>query len=230
MSSFDNIKVLTFAKGNFTESQDILTKQLKSIGINNLIVKTDDDLPNDFKTEFSNLLNQKKGYGYCIWKPYIIINELNKLNDGEILVYIDSTDFPEQLFFDIVTHHFEKNDILLVNRGYNNGEWTKRDCFILMDCDEAKYHNHIQLEAGLIGFKKTDFNLELLNEWFKFAKNENILTFIPNICGQSNLPNFREHRYDQSILTNLSIKHNLQSVKFPTHVIKYNFNQPQIYG
>jgi hypothetical protein len=230
MLSFDKIKVLTFAKGNFIESQNTLIKQLESIGISNIIIKTDNDLPVKFKSDFLNLLNQTKGYGYCIWKPYIIIDELNKLNDDEVLIYIDSTDFPEKLLFEIAISHFNKNDLLLVNRGYNHGEWTKRDCFILMNCDEPKYYNHVQLEAGLIGLKKTNFNLTLLNEWFEYSKNENILTFIPNNCGQPNLPNFKEHRYDQSILTNLSIKYNLQSVKFPTHVIKYNYNQPQIYG
>ena len=99
-----------------------------------------------------------------------------------------------------------------------------------MGCDEKKYHDHVQLEAGVLGLKKTKFTKNLISEWFEYAKNKNILTEIPNIGGQPNLPTFREHRYDQSILTNLSIKYNLNSFRFPLHVIKYNYNQPHIYG
>jgi hypothetical protein len=155
---------------------------------------------------------------------------LEKLNEDEILIYIDSTDLPEKIFFDIVLDHFNKKDLLLINRGYNHGEWTKRDCFILMDCDNNKYYESVQLEAGIIGLKKTEFNTNLIKEWFEFMKNEKILTDIPNTCGQPNLPNFVDHRHDQSILTNLSIKYNLNSFNYPNYVIKYNFNQPRVYG
>ena len=152
------------------------------------------------------------------------------LNDDEILVYIDSTDLPDKLFFEIIIDHFKSNDSLFVNRGYKHGEWTKRDCFILMDCDTPKFHDHIQLEAGVLALRKNQFNIDLLNEWIKYMGNENILTDIPNICGLPNLPNFKDHRHDQSILTNLIIKNNLKSYKFPDFVIKYNYNQPLIYG
>lgn len=230
MNAYDKIKVLTFAKGNFVESQKNLLSHLSQIGVNNLIVKSDSDLPSEFMDEFSNLFSQKRGYGYWIWKPFIILNELEKLNEDEILIYIDSTDLPEKIFFDIVLDHFNKKDLLLINRGYNHGEWTKRDCFILMDCDNNKYYESVQLEAGIIGLKKTEFNTNLIKEWFEFMKNEKILTDIPNTCGQPNLPNFVDHRHDQSILTNLSIKYNLNSFNYPNYVIKYNFNQPRVYG
>lgn len=230
MNAYDKIKVLTFAKGNFVESQKNLLSHLSQIGVNNLIVKSDSDLPSEFMDEFSNLFSQKRGYGYWIWKPFIILNELEKLNEDEILIYIDSTDLPEKIFFDIVLDHFNNKDLLLINRGYNHGEWTKRDCFILMDCDDNKYYESVQLEAGIIGLKKTEFNTNLIKEWFEFMKNEKILTDIPNTCGQPNLPNFVDHRHDQSILTNLSIKYNLNSFNYPNYVIKYNFNQPRVYG
>jgi len=230
MSKYDNIKVLTFAKGSFVKSNEMLVKHLNSFGVKNIISKTDSDLSDDFKTKHKNLFSQKRGYGYWIWKPYIILEEISKLSDDEILIYLDSTDLPDQLFFDIVLEHFRNQDVLLLNRGYKNGEWTKRDCFIMMGCDDTKYHEHIQLEAGVIGLKKTEKNISLIEEWYQYMNNENILTDLPNISGQPNLKNFKDHRHDQSILTNLSIKYGLKSVSFPNFVIKYNYHQPSIYG
>ena len=98
-----------------------------------------------------------------------------------------------------------------------------------MNSDNSEYHNHVQLEAGVVGFNPTEFNKQLINDWFEYSTNKNILTEEPNICGLPNLENYREHRYDQSILTNLFIKNKLTSYRFGNDKIKYNYNQPKNY-
>jgi hypothetical protein len=226
---FDKIKLITFAKGNFIESQNKLKAHLDSIGIPNQQHFTDNDLPIEFLKDYSEILSFKKGYGYCIWKSFIILQELNKIKEDEILLYIDSTDLPERSFFEEVVRNFNHKDYLLLNRGYNHGQWTKRDTFVLMNCDEPQYYDHVQLEAGVIGLKSTKFNKELVKKWFEYSTNKNILTELPNICGLPNVNDFIEHRYDQSILTNLAIKNNLVSYNFTEEKIKYNYFQPQVY-
>jgi hypothetical protein len=227
--NFDKIKVLTFAKGTFIVSQNKLITHLHNIGIKNVVHYSESDLPSTFLKDYKDYFKLPRGFGYWIWKPFIILEEIKKLNSDEILIYIDSTDLPETIFFEIVEEHFKHNNILLVNRGYNHGQWTKRDCFVLMGCDSLEYYREIQLEAGVIGFKKTDSNITLLNEWFYYMKNPNILTDIPNICGLPNLENFQDHRHDQSILTNLSIQKKIKSIRFDNNIIRYNFNQPSKY-
>ena len=225
----DKIKVLTFAKGNFIDSQEKLKEHLLFLGLKNQKHMTDKDLPLSFLNEYDDILKLKKGYGYCIWKPFIILEELSLIDEEEILLYIDSTDLPEKSFFDEIIKNFEISEYFFLNRGYNHGQWTKRDTFVLMGCDSKEYYDHVQLEAGVLGFKKTIFNKKLIQEWFEFSKNKNILTELPNVCNLPNINNFIEHRYDQSILTNLFIKYNLISQNFGTDKIKFNFNQPKIY-
>jgi hypothetical protein len=225
----DKIKVLTFAKGNFIESQNKLKKHLTDIGIKNQKHLTDSDLSENFKKEFENHFLEKRGYGYWIWKPFILLNEVKKLNNDEILIYIDSTDLPKLPFFEYVNTHFKTEKILLTNRGYLNGDWTKRDCFVFMNCDNEKYYNEIQLEAGLIGLKNNDFCIELLSLWFETMKNKKILDDSPNILGLPNLPKFREHRHDQSILTNISIQKNIKSINVNNDYVLFNYNQPVKY-
>ena len=108
--------------------------------------------------------------------------------------------------------HFENNDILLFNSGCLHDEYTKRDCFILMNCDDEKYHNQIQLEAGILAVRKTEFNIKLLREWLKYCSNIFAVTDLPNSEGFPNYKGFKGHRHDQSILTNLSIKYNIPSI------------------
>jgi len=221
------IKVVSFAKGNFTNSQRKLNEVLKSYNIN-FISCGECDLSMQFLEEHKNLFKHRRGFGYWIWKPYIILEELKKLKDDEILVYLDSTDLPSRYFFDLVTKHLESSDIFLVNRGYRHSEWTKRDCFVLMGCDSQFYHDSVQLEAGVIGLKKGA--TPIIEKWYNLCKDERLLTDIPNSCGLSNLPGFKDHRHDQSILTNIAISMKLPSMYLPPEVILYNYHQPQIYG
>lgn len=226
----ENIKVLTFGAGNFIEPQKKLSKHLNEIGITNIIEADYSFLDLDFRKNFGHILEQKKGYGYCIWKPYLILNELHKLNDNEILVYIDSTDLPAKRFFKLIEFELSENtDLFLLERGYKHGDWTKRDCFALMNCDTEEYYNAIQLEAGVICLRKTENTLLLIEEWFNWCKDANILTELPNICGLDDLSGFQEHRYDQSILTNLAIRYGYNSHNAPESFIRYNYNQPAIY-
>jgi len=36
------------------------------------------------------ILNNKRGYGYWIWKPYLIKKTIDKLNNGDIILYMDA--------------------------------------------------------------------------------------------------------------------------------------------
>ena len=57
---FDKIKILTFAKGNFIESQNKLKKHLTDIGIKNQKHITDKDLSKEFLTEYDEILKLKR--------------------------------------------------------------------------------------------------------------------------------------------------------------------------
>ena len=220
--NLSKIKILTFANENFRNTRDFLVTYLKLIGLTNFINLDENSLTDDFRNEYKEILDRNRGFGYWIWKPYVILNELKKLKSDEILLYLDSADKPEISFFEILLNHLDKNDNFFTNRGFINGEWTKRDCFVYMDCDSEIYHNSVQLEAGIIGLKNTTQNIEIIEEWFNFCKNKHILTDEPNVCGLNNLPKFIDHRHDQSILTNLVLKRNLKSVPLSDEIIKFN--------
>ena len=78
-----------------------------------------------------------------------------------------------------------------------------------MNCDNEVYHNAPMIEAGTLVFKKTSLNEKFLNEWLFYCKNKNIITDIPNILGKND-KEFIDNRYDQSVLSNLRIKYNME--------------------
>lgn len=222
--SFDKIKVLTFANEKYRQSQIRLTSHLNNIGVNNVINYNETNLPVEFIEENKEFFKYKRGFGYWIWKPFIILTELEKLNDDEILLYLDCGDVPSKLFFEILEEHFKRDTIFLTNMGWNHGQWTKRDCFVYMNCDFPEFYASVQLEAGVIALKKTQSNIELLKDWYKYMKVENLLIDSPNIYGLPNLPNFIEHRHDQSILTNLSLLRKIKNHRLTKDTVNCNSN------
>jgi len=178
----------------------------------------------DFYLENKDILDEKRGGGYWLWKPYIILETLNKMNEGDILLYMDSGDIFSGNISSYLKTYFQNENSLLTLGGYPQKLWTKRDCFILMGCDEPRFHNHIQLEAGILSFKKTGENVKFINEWLTFSKNKSILTDIENQHGENYL-GFKDHRHDQSIITNLAIKYDLNINKLLRKYITCNVNQ-----
>jgi len=223
------MKLITFGHGPFIHSQKQFADHLSSIIDIKQHHHTSDDLGIGFKNKFKDFLKYKRGYGYCIWKPYLILKELNKLGENDVLLYIDSTDRVEAEFFKAIKSHLNNNNNLFLNRGFQHSHWTKRDTFVLMDCDTEHFYNQTQLEAGVIIVRKNKENTDLISEWFDNCSNPDILLDKPNVCGLPNLPGFREHRYDQSILTNIIAKRNINSFNFPDQLIKYNYYQPEVY-
>jgi hypothetical protein len=224
--NFEKIKVLTFATKKYEESRNILVQHLSNLGITNQINCNDSDLPNEFKEEHSSLFDLKRGYGYWIWKPFLIKKILTSLKSDEILVYLDSSDLPSAHFFNFVKDYFNENNFLFFNQGYNHGMWTKSDCFFFMDCNDQEYYDHVQIEAGVIVMKNTFENIKLIDEWYSWMTNYQILNDSPNICNLPNSQNFQEHRHDQSILTNLIIKNKLPTHFLTKELVQCNVNQP----
>lgn len=220
-----NIKVITFATGRYVSSSIELEKHLKTIGIKDFTVFSDTDIPMAFAMKHKEIFQNARGYGYWLWKPYIILQELKKLKAGDVLMYIDSADIPQKKFFDYLKEHMNTNDILLLNRGYRHGSWTKADCFVLMGCNDSNYKDKVQLEAGLLCFRNTRESIELVTEWLKWCTNYQAVSDAPNKCGVANDSGFVDHRHDQSILTNIVLRRGIVSVNLNSDYINYNINQ-----
>jgi len=172
--------------------------------------KGQDLLKTDFYKDNQQILDQPRGCGYWLWKPYYILKKLEEVSDNDVVFYADCADVFLPQLIPFLRENFNNSNVMLLQGAYKNKDWTKRDCFVLMGCDEEKYWDHNQLEAGIGFFKKTPKTLEIVSEWLEFCKNPHILTDIPNECGYHNFPSFQDHRHDQSILTNIAIKHNLR--------------------
>lgn len=158
------------------------------------------DLDSKFIIENINILSRKRGAGYWLWKPYIILDMLSKINNGDFLVYMDSgANFigdPERYLSDL-----DDKGVLSFSMVQKTSKWTKGDCFYEINKEkDYEFSEKNQLLATYIFFKKCNFCVDFVKDWLELCKKENLITDDPNIH-MENLEDFIDHRHDQSIFS-----------------------------
>jgi hypothetical protein len=223
------INICFYTNKKFRDIESYLIEDLKSKGFDNVFnYRSEDVKQGDFYIKNKELLDLERGDGYWVWKPKIILETLEKMEYGDVLFYIDAGDYinnndDDDDIFSVSKEYFKTEDYYFTNWHHGSRkhqiQHTKRDCFILMGCDDEKYHNTRQIEAGFIAVKKTNKMIEFINEYLFYCKNKNIINDDKSVFGDEH-EQFKCHRHDQSILTNLIVKHNFSfSDKFIANVI-----------
>jgi hypothetical protein len=224
----------------FYRSQNILLQSAKKF-FTGYIAYNPSLLDANFVQQNNKIFNQDRGFGYWLWKPYIINRVLTLVNDGDIIFYVDSgnsfVNTPEPLF-NILNK--DNNGIILFNNHdgappgtvWKNIEWTKYDCFKKMNCLDERYINGDQVNGSYILLKKNKFSVSFFKEYLEFCQDEDILTDKLSTTGKE-FPEYKTHRHDQSVLSLLSIKHNITILRDPSewgnNYITPKCHHPQIF-
>jgi hypothetical protein len=173
----------------------------------------------DFYKENKEILDQKRGAGYWLWKPYIILEELKKIKDEDFLVYADSANYFINDIKPLLELTKKNNGFYFEEQRFEDRKlkhWTKRDCFYYMDADNKEFYNTYIRQASFIILQKNKVTINFIKEWLIFATNKHIISDIDNTCGLDNLIQFKDHRHDQSIFSILAHKHKILGFRPPT--------------
>jgi len=175
-----------------------------------------EDLDKNFRKEHQQILACTKGYGYGIWKPYIILKTMEELKESDFCFYLDSncvfTSDPA-ILFDLCT---ESDGILLFsNKVRLLSTWTKMDCFVQMGLTGRKYANAPLLKSAFQLYRKNKRSMQFVREYMDYCSDYQLISDAPNLLGE-NCPGFREHRHDKSILSLLAAKHSLPIYRDPS--------------
>jgi hypothetical protein len=207
--------LLNYADGRFYQAQRKNSASGLSVGgFDACFARRRSDLASTFVQQNKDTLSKPRGAGYWLWKPYVIRRALSEIQFGDLLFYSDSGAYfinPIDSLLPILDS--TPNQLLLfsLDESLTHARWTKRDCFVLMELDHDPYLSCGQLLASFIIMKKSGFVVDFIDEWLSYACDYRILTDAPNECGLANYPEFEDHRHDQSILSLLGRKYNVQT-------------------
>tara|TARA_Y100000389_G_scaffold195962_1_gene228117 strand:+ start:117 stop:860 length:744 start_codon:yes stop_codon:yes gene_type:complete len=211
----ENVHLVTFATGNCVKGQNKIISSAKEHGFleENVHSFSHDDYKNNpVVMANQHIFKERKGVGYWAWKPIFILEVMKKLKFGDVVVYHDSGrpcydwKFSTRVepFVDLVKSKYQ--GVGVVFGPFKHGPWTKHDCMELMDCDHDNFKRHNQASATWSIWEKNVTSVTILNEWLKWMTHHaRIVTDDKSILGQE-CENFKHHRHDQSILTNILLK------------------------
>ncbi len=216
------VYLVNFATPNFYKAQRKLNKSALRFGVdqcisyNQRLLKKTGLYPKN-----RAILDQKRGAGYWLWKPFIILETLRSAEDDDIVIYSDSGAEVIAPLDPLVALCQQKGGILLFNvhipnNKHTNIMWTKRDCFVLMDADEPRFHNAEQIAGSPQLYQKNPRSIAFVKEWLDYCTDERVLTDIPNRCGLDNYAEFKDHRHDQSVLSLLAVRHKVETFRDPS--------------
>ena len=198
-----------------------LKSQADDIGLfDKSILYTEEYLQSD--KEFWNkhesfIKKNKKGYGYYIWKPYIIKKTMENMDDGDILLFLDAgceIDSKKSESFNKLFEKLKKYKIIGAHTGFPEIRFTKKDLFIKLGMYNSEYLNSQQYQSGTNFFLVCNETRKLVNEWYELScdyKNIDDSKSISSIPDIQSHKDFHEHRHDQSVFSLLAKKYDIYS-------------------
>jgi len=222
---------LSFADHRLWMSLKRIKKQALEIGVFDKIYCWDEsNLGRNFWKKWKHIMpfngSDYKSAGFFIWKPQIVMQVLEKMQEGDILLYCDVGchlhKYGRKKMLEYVDICNNNNlGILCFHTGQLERKYTKGDVFDYFGCrNNVEIYNTEQLGASVIFFKKCEKCLTFVENWRQL--------FFDNfeLCGmgESISPNFDDFiasRHDQSIFSilakqnNASVIDGIELVPFP---------------
>jgi len=226
------IHFLTFASSSFEKSlMRIKTEAENTRFFDTISCLKETDLPLIYRIKNISRLNRfTKGYGYWMWKSFITKSLLEKIDDGDILLYTDSgctlnmegdKRFAEYIRM-LTCSEFSN---LSFQMYHLEKQYSKGDLFKYLGLEKNSYiKNSEQLVGGIFFIKKDERSIKLVNEWYSICHSRKDL--IDDSASKfQNDPEFVEHRHDQSVFSLLRKIHGSLILKDETFFYNWNDNK-----
>ena len=206
-----NIHLISFGDNKFSNSKIRLKNQAyQSNFFNEITIYDENDLDDDFRNKFKEILKYKKGNGFYLWKIYLIHKTLKKLNENDILIYIDSGSTINEngkKKFNEYIELIKNNNIVCFETGYPEIQYTTNKIFQKFSNinNEVDIYNSSQIVANLLIIKKCENTSYIFSYLLDLVYyNQKIITDIYN-NDINNSDKFITNRHDQSLIS-LAIK------------------------
>lgn len=203
---------LTYSDKYYAQSRDFGAWTAKHIGgFDNIVIAGPEDLDDGFKKKNAAILSYKRGAGLWLWKPYIVLRTLEKLDNGDVLFYSDAGACFVRSARKIIDGM--QQDIWCCDIPTVEEQFTKSACFTALECEGALYRKSNQRIATFFAVRKSEGTMDFVTKWLEACENIDLIS--PEECSENN-PILLSHREDQSIFSLLTKKYGFKSHKIPT--------------
>jgi len=215
-------RFITFGNELYYNSVRRICKEAQNLKCFNEIYGFSDNYlkKQDFWVKHGNFIeSNKRGYGYWLWKPYLIKTELDKLKENDILVYCDSgcqinENGKRRLHEYVDMLNTTEHGIISFQLEFLEPLYTKNKVFETLEFKE----DVLQCMATVILLKKNANSTSIINEWYAQCENYELIN---DDHGKEDV-RFIDHRHDQSILSVIVNKRGSLKLKDETYFSNWN--------
>lgn len=184
------------------------------LGADEVLLLTRQDLEADpIYIQYRDIFDARRGAGFYAWKAWCVWKAYEAAGQDDIVVYHDcGTGLRYKTFFRptrLLALALKKGCIAGVRSPQYgpNRKWNSRKCLKAMNADREDILNADQIETSISVWPKNALSELMLAEWKRFSFDfDSIRDATPAEMAEQ-YPDFVEHRYDQSIMTNLAWLH-----------------------
>ena len=231
------IEFVTFANTSYMSPTRIV-EEAKSFGVFHRIrTMTEHEIPAFIRAHRSFIENNTRGYGLYIWKPRVILDTLERLADGDILVYCDAgmklntKGLPR--FHEYIERLQNPDTHLLVfstNDSYIPQRYVKQDAVMhyfpeFNDTNRFKRYYY----AGVMILKKTEKTMALVRDYLALCETERLLTH--SVTGTyPEVPGYQGNDGDNALFNLCLAKHSIHADVYPDETNLYDSTGTQDYA
>jgi hypothetical protein len=177
----------------------------------------------------------ERGSGYWAWKPFIIRDALNRIPEGEFVLYCDvGRKYPYLLLNESLNPfvdwmHQQGQDVLpgvQIPWSGSMEKWTKRAAFTGTEVDGSEALAAIPIQASFSLWRSGPTARSFVDEWMTWCFKRNLVSddHCPSNDTESSV--FVGHRHDQSLLTLKALKEGMIGLDIGTEAPAFNDRDP----
>jgi len=214
---------ISYASRGYVDSQEQQHAAARRYGADVGVMYRRDDIERmEAYPRLCHILDKRRYAGWCLWKPMILLDAMSRAEEGDIIFMLDSDYIPVTDLSPLFDICLERQGIMLFGGNAPASRRSiKRDCYVLMGLDEQRYWEGLPVWGGCNMWMKNARNIAFVEEWFRYASDERLLSPFSSHTGQPELPGFVSNACDQAVLTLLAFKHGIEAYRCPHPVTNY---------
>tara|TARA_R110002110_G_C13451857_1_gene717144 strand:- start:2524 stop:3234 length:711 start_codon:yes stop_codon:yes gene_type:complete len=193
--------LINYADGAFAESRRKNSISGLNAGFDSVVQYGPQDIDTLFYEKNKEILTQKRGAGYWLWKPYFIFQTLKNLKEGDTVFYSDSGAEFIKLVEPLLDLIQEKEVVgFKLSGNHKEGQYTRKAVIEKLGLNPTETAPINQDAASFIGVKKTQHTGEedhVIGTWLDLCQDRELIMDKPR--DNDEFKEFIDHRHDQSL-------------------------------
>eukprot|EP00927_Polykrikos_kofoidii_P071264 TRINITY_DN67556_c0_g1_i1.p1 TRINITY_DN67556_c0_g1~~TRINITY_DN67556_c0_g1_i1.p1 ORF type:complete len:981 (+),score=123.43 TRINITY_DN67556_c0_g1_i1:141-3083(+) len=212
----DHITAVSYAHGCCAQSILRNRDSALKVGVNAARAFGFDDLDPDWRARNEFILSQRKGAGWWLWKPRVILQTL--LDDAVpwhkgVVLWLDAGNFYVGDPRPVIARAMADSDISAMRlKCCTESDWTSDAALRLLGGKDYVIADRPQLGAYFLMFRKTTTTLAFVEDWVRLSEDPEIIMESGLTASMNASANYQRHMADQSVFSVLFKQRGFQAM------------------